>query len=240
LKKIIIFALSLSCLELNAMMRTSTQVSTFDIHDFDQRSILTSFNLTSDSYDDIIDEYKLWNDIPDFWITPYFNIKTLKISTRKTSYNNKHLQFLPELFPYITELNIQSTQIENETILYILSKFKNNIETLNLDGCNLGHYCDMIAHFNKLKKLYLSGNNLSSLHFLTKNITHLDVSSNPLQKQEILNIYKQSPHLQELTISKNILVPHEIKFLWLSLQELSYLKIGDVIQRKNRILQHSA
>lgn len=231
MKKIIIFALSLTSLDLNATIDTTPFIE-FEDADFDERYALKSFSLTPDSCDDVKSEYKIWDDIPDFWITPYSNVNTLKIMTKKTYYEDQHLKFLPELFPYIKKLIIEASQIKNETLLYLIDKFKNYIETLNLNGCNLGYNCEIITHCKNLKKLYLCGNNLSTLNFLTETMTHLDISSNPLKKHEIINIHHKSSHLKELSVDKDILSPSDIKNLWLNLKELNRLTIGNKIYTK--------
>jgi Leucine-rich repeat (LRR) protein len=231
LKKIIIFALSLTSLELNATIDTNPIIE-FSDTDFDERYALTSFSLTPDSYDNVKCEYTLWDDIPDFWITPYRNVNTLKIMTKKTYYEDQHLKFLPALFPYIKKLIIEASQIKKEKLLYLIDKLKVYIETLNLNGCNLGYNCEIITQCKKLKKLYICGNNISTLNFLTENITHLDISSNPLKKHEIINIHQKSPHLKELSVDKDILSPSDIKNLWLNLKELSCLTIGNKIYKK--------
>ncbi|MDP1725062.1 MAG: hypothetical protein Q8L85_10230 [Alphaproteobacteria bacterium] len=233
MKKIIIFALSLTSLDLNATIDTNPTTE-FSDADFDERYALTSFSLTPNNYDNVKCEYTLWDDIPDFWITPYNNVNTLKIMTKKTYYEDQHLKFLPVLFPYIKELIIEPSQIKNETSLYLIDKFKDYIETLNLNGCNLGYHCEIITHCKKLKKLYLCGNNLSALNFLTEIITHLDISSNPLKKQEIMNIHQKSPHLKELSVDKDILSTSDIKNLWLNLKGLNRLIIGGAIYTKQR------
>lgn len=226
-KTIIMLTLLITTIEVHAVTNTTLSNEEFTDKDYDQRFLLKEFTLNQYNHDDVVNEYILWEDTKKFWMSPYPHVNTLKI-THKLPHNTRHIKFIPKLFPYISTLIINNTYFNKDGFSSFINQYQDCIETLIIQNCTISYHASLISKIKKLKQLTLCNTKLSSLDFLTQNITHLSISSNQLTKNQIINIYKYAPHLQELTLDADILNTNDIHDLWSNLKELTFLKIGTV------------